>query len=113
MAVRAAFPYAHITVSPGPAPKRSATTTTLVVGCLSRSYGCTMRKRTPSRSGVFFVDQTVPMTFPKNMSVVSGQWFSVATDSGQLTNDFHALADTSTGSPTSCADGVIIVFGPT
>src|SRR6266852_9882291 len=71
MAVRAAFPYAHITVSPVPAPRRSATTTTFFVGCLSRSYGCTIRKRTPSRSGVFLVDHTVPMTLPRNIGVSS------------------------------------------
>src|SRR5229473_784578 len=69
MAVRAALPNAHITVSPVPAPRRSATTTTLLFGCLSRSNGCTTKKRTPSRSGVFLVDQTVPMTLPRNMSV--------------------------------------------
>src|SRR5882724_8084948 len=69
MAVRAALPNAHITVSPVPAPRRSATTTTFLVGCLSRSNGCTTRKRTPSRSGVFLVDQTVPMTLPKNILV--------------------------------------------
>src|SRR6266496_4900279 len=59
-----------MTVSPGPAPRRSATTTTFFVGCLSRSYGCTIRKRTPSRSGVFLVDQTVPMTLPKNIKLL-------------------------------------------
>src|SRR6266852_2421094 len=79
MALRAVLPNAHITVSPVPAPRRSATTTTLLVGCLSRSNGCTTRNRTPSRSGVFLVDQTVPMTLPKNMSFrfqVSGLKFS-------------------------------------
>src|SRR5580765_3532900 len=67
MAVRAALPNAHITVSPVPAPRRSATTTTFLVGSLSMSNGCTIRKRTPSRSGVFLVDQTVPMTLPRNI----------------------------------------------
>src|SRR5437868_11474542 len=39
----------------------------LRVGSLSRSIGWTTKKRTPSRSGVFFVDQTVPMTLPRNI----------------------------------------------
>src|ERR1041385_3743631 len=67
IAERAALPNAHITISPVPAPSRSATTTMLRVGSLSRSYGCTIKNLTPSRSDVFFVDQTVPTTFPKNI----------------------------------------------
>src|SRR5215216_4067746 len=39
----------------------------LFVGSLSSSIGCTIKKRTPSRSGDFFVDQTVPTTLPKNI----------------------------------------------
>src|ERR1044071_19206 len=69
IAERAALPKAHITISPVPAPSRSATTTMLRVGSLSRSYGWTIKNLTPSRSGVFFVDQTVPTTFPKNIRV--------------------------------------------
>src|SRR5688500_15934668 len=69
IAERAALPKAHITISPVPAPSRSATTTMLRVGSLSRSYGCTIKTLTPSRSGVFFVDQTVPTTFPKNIRI--------------------------------------------
>src|ERR1043165_6381869 len=60
-----------------PAPSRSATTTMLRVGSLSRSIGWTIKKRTPSRSGVFFVDQTVPTTLPRNIrvwSLESGVW---------------------------------------
>src|SRR5215203_488517 len=69
IAERAALPKAHITISPVPAPSRSATTTMLRVGSLSRSYGCTIKNFTPSRSGVFFVDQTVPTTFARNIRV--------------------------------------------
>src|SRR5262245_66462279 len=61
-----------MTVSPAPSPRRSTTTTTFFVGSWSRSYGCTIRKRTPSRSGDFLVDQTVPITLPKNMFQVPG-----------------------------------------
>src|SRR5947209_8566291 len=57
-----------MTTSPMPAPSRSATTTMLRVGSLSNSIGCTSKNRTPSRSGDFFVDQTVPTTLPKNIS---------------------------------------------
>src|SRR5437868_3865294 len=58
-----------MTTSPTPAPKRSATTTRLRVGSLSNSIGCTSRNRTPSRSGDFFVDQTVPTTLPRNIKL--------------------------------------------
>src|SRR5713226_2337284 len=106
MAVRAALPYAHITVSPVPAPRRSATTTTFLVGCLSRSNGCTTRKRTPSRSGVFFVDQTVPMTFPRNIKTVLGSLYFVFCEKLKRNEEpstkyqvqkAHALANTSAG----------------
>src|SRR2546423_14813709 len=59
-----------MTVSPTPAPRRSATTTMLRVGSLSNSIGCTIRNRTPSRSGDFFVDQTVPTTLARNIGSV-------------------------------------------
>src|SRR5437588_377707 len=74
-----------------PAPKRSATTTMLRVGSLSRSIGWTIKNLTPSRSGVFFVDQTVPTTFPRNIrvwSLESGVWSpSHVLDSGLQTPD--------------------------
>src|SRR5205085_8986306 len=74
-----------------PAPRRSATTTMLRVGSLSRSIGWTIKNLTPSRSGVFFVDQTVPTTFPRNIrvwSLESGVWSpSHVLDSGLQTPD--------------------------
>src|SRR5207248_659241 len=107
-------PYAHMTVSPVPAPSRSATTTIFFVGSLLRSYGCTTRKRTPSRSGDFFVDQTVPMTLPRNIKTCTWDlalWSLQKTWNNELSTKFkvHVLANTSAGSPISRADGVMMV----
>src|ERR1043165_9854538 len=49
----------------------------LRVGSLSRSYGWTIKNLTPSRSGVFFVDQTVPTTLARNIKAVSTDYTEI------------------------------------
>jgi hypothetical protein len=50
-----------------PAPRRSATTTTFFVGLTIQIVWMNDQKAHAFQIGVFFVDQTVPMTLPKNM----------------------------------------------
>ncbi len=93
IAVRAALPNAHITISPVPAPRRSATTTIFRVGSLSKSYGWTIKNLIPSRSGVFLVDQTVPTTFARNIKKWS--WaFGLGSFEGQRSKAVVTLLQT-------------------
>src|SRR5205085_9236677 len=91
-----------------PAPSLSATTTMFRVGSLSRSIGWTIKNLTPSRSGVFFVDQTVPTTFAKNIiqgpeagGRRSAELFSLTSDlrplSSSLRKNFRVLAHVARG----------------
>src|SRR4030095_11234795 len=112
-----------MTISPVPAPSRSATTTMLRVGSLSRSYGWTIKNLTPSRSGVFLVDQTVPTTLAKNIGLwplAFGLWSlifdlqielaSKPKDQRPKDQDHQIFANTSAGSPKSRAAGVMMVL---